>query len=274
MSQQDLKKTAAFAKVRSLVERSDCVFASFPKSGRTWVRFVLQHYANVRHGAEFDIRPRSVDGLSGFRSIVFTEDYFDFAFDTPGEPFIVFEQEMRKRGLIVLVRDPRDTIVSQFHWTTKHRRVTQMPMGDFVRSPIYGIERMSNFVLKLLGAYERHPGPKQLVIYEDCRKDSEACFADLLRFADQDAFSLEAAGVAIERSAFDRMQRLEMDVCREGKVRDYGRIGVESWNGDINALKVRKGAVGGYLDEAPWLDSDEFPLTRQLVATLHGLSRR
>jgi hypothetical protein len=274
MLHQDFTQTALFEKVLSFIEPSDCVFASFPKSGRTWVRFVLQHYASVRHGAAFDLRPRLIAGLSRFRSIVFTHDYFDFAFDTPGEPFIVFEPQMRKRGLVLLVRDPRDTIVSQFHWTTKHRKATGMPIDEFARSPIYGAERTADFVLKLLDAFEHHPGPKHLMIYEECRKEPGTCFAELLRFVDQESFSAEAASIAIDRSAFGRMQQLEMAISQEGRVGDYRRIGVESWDGDINALKVRRGAVGGYLEEAPWLNSDEFPLTRRLVETLHGLSRR
>ena len=105
----------------------DAVIVSFPKAGRTWLRMMLDELelpvAHTHAGAkraELPERTAFVD-----------------------------------KRVVLLIRDPRDTVVSAYHQETK--RVDQKYPGsisDFIRDPRMGIERIIEFNLAWLG--ERH----------------------------------------------------------------------------------------------------------------------
>jgi hypothetical protein len=64
------------------------------------------------------------------------------------------------------------------------------------------------------------------------------------------------------------MQAQEIALSRGNDPRTFQRIGVKDWSGDTNMLKVRRGGVGGYRDEAPWLDEMPLPRTDAVLARL------
>ena len=130
---------------------------------------------------------------------------------------------------------------------------------------------MSSFVLQLLQKFDEHRGPKFYVSYENCRKHPDIHLTELLKFLDGGAFDRSHAALAVAKSSFEAMQDLEIEISRAGRVAEFQRIGVANWTGDVNALKVRRGLVGGYRVDAPWLDDLDLPLTGELIRRLRAL---
>lgn len=66
------------------------------------------------------------------------------------------------------------------------------------------------------------------------------------------------------------MQELEIEISRTGRVKEFMRLGVTDWDNDLNALKVRKGGVGGFLESIPEL-ADKSHLQKYYPNTLNVL---
>lgn len=197
---------------------SDVVIVSYPKSGRTWLRVMLDELempiAQTHAGAK---RPNLPD-----------------------------RREFSGRRVVLLVRDPRDTVVSAFHQETK--RVDQKypsSISDFIREPRMGLERIVEFNL---GWISDHGIPRQfhLIEYENLRANTEGELDKLLDFIGRRTADQSAVRRAIEMADFDRLQKLE----RQGALQTrYGESLKPRDVSDPNSLKVRKGKVGGFREE-------------------------
>ncbi len=271
--------------VAGWLESSDVAFLSITKSGRTWVRFFLQEYFGHLCGTSFDLRPRVMPASHSSPSICFTADFFDLYATKDVTPFIVFKAEMRTRKLILLVRDPRDVVISYFHWTRSRTPVEfsqHVPSGmieEFVRSQVFGLERISQMHLAEMEFYDEHPGPKFLIKYEDLWFHKGEMFGQLLQFLGETPINKNAFDQALDRAEFSEMQKLEISISKAGKARDYLRLGVENWSGDINALKVRRGGVEGFRESLPELADPvhlnaKFPSTRRVLTSSGGGQER
>ena len=151
--------------------------------------------------------------------------------------------------LLVLLRDPRDTIVSGFH-TAKNRRADGYPgsMSQFIRDPRHGIEKIIAFNL-MWSELAVSRGDAALMTYEDLRTDTERTLSRVLAFFGAPRWPVRVR-FTVWRNSFDRMQNRE----RSGRLSLDGKaISIRRGN-DRNALKVRRGQVGGYRDE---LDPDD-----------------
>src|SRR5215813_14237782 len=103
------------------IRRADCVVVSYSKSGRTWLRVLLSKFFQVKHGLpEFAII--SFDNLNrrdpAIPKLVFTHD--TYTADALGslDPRAIY----RDRKVILLVRHPGDTAVSNFfQWKYRTR---------------------------------------------------------------------------------------------------------------------------------------------------------
>jgi len=106
------------ATIREEIERAVTVALSFPKAGRSWVCFFLAQYLSVRTGDPLDL-----DLLAPGRDLppaVFLHEHIDVFEDVPGPPRLLNERLLLRRRLLVLVRDPRDSLVS--YWYQKRLR--------------------------------------------------------------------------------------------------------------------------------------------------------
>src|SRR5208337_3402425 len=92
----------------------DIFLVSFPKSGNTWTRFLL---ANLRSPAE----PATWSNID--RMVTDPSSTTKREFDRMPRPSIVKSHECfdpRYPRVIYIVRDPRDVVVSQYHY---HRKI-------------------------------------------------------------------------------------------------------------------------------------------------------
>jgi len=246
------------------LQAADCVFVSFGKSGRTWVRVLLSRYYALRYGL-------GGDPLLGFDNlhrvnpqiprIFFSHDNYlaDFTGNRDSK------EDFYCKKVVLLVRTPQDVAVSQyFQWKFRMKEHKKKLNGypsdpdlsiyDFVMSEEFGLRRIVEFMnawAEAAGDIERF----HLVRYEDLRAAPEATFAELTRFIDGDSDANDVAA-AIEYASVENMRRLEAS-------RSFGsgrmRAGDEQ---NPDSFKVRRAKVGGYRD---YFEDDENERIDELV---------
>jgi hypothetical protein len=195
---------------------------SFPKSGRTWLRVMLDElglplewtHAGAGHG-----NGRPISKL-----------------DT---------STARKYGRILFLhRDPRDTAVSGYYQKLYRRDGYSGTISEFLRDPCHGLEKIILYNQMWLDLASKRP-QVMVVTYENLRTDTVNVMADIVAFfgADVDA---ERIHQVVEDSTFERMKEKE----RAGDYASvYGKILSPADPEQPDSYKVRKGVVGGYLDE-------------------------
>ncbi len=184
----------------------DTFLVSYPKSGNTWARFLIANLVRPHDKIDFSNVNRVIPGPEVTRNrdlirlprprIVKSHQYFD-----PRYPRIVY-----------IVRDPRDVVVSQYHFQRKRKLLADhFPLPEFVRLFLTGqtcfYGSWGEHVASWLAT--RHGTPGFLLLrYEDMIQDTAqelskvACFLNLPATPDL----LERA---VSRSSADRMRQLE-----------------------------------------------------------------
>lgn len=198
---------------------------SFPKSGRTWLRVMLDkmglpmHYTHA--GSEYT------------RSLHFRE----LRVDGVG---------LKGAAMLFLHRDPRDTVVSgYFQKTLRIGSGCELPMSEFIRDPHLGLEKVILFNLAWLEHAARTPG-FHTIGYEELRADPvgglSLVAACLRPGAPVDRGAIERI---VEESSFQRMREQE----KSGQLaKQYGSILTPAAAENPDSFKVRRGKIGGYVD--------------------------
>lgn len=202
------------------------VFVSFPKSGRTWVRLMLEDlgvslkydHAGSRHAGgalHMDDLPDPV-GWKG-------------------------------RKIIFMHRCPRDTVVSGYH-QARHR--TGQPyegsLSDFIRDPHHGIGKVVKFNNLWLSRLKDFPESSYIVVtYEDMKAGTRGQMEKILRFVNKN-ISPARLEKTIADAEFSKMQKREKS---GGLMKKYGAAFAPADNAGPSGLKARKGKVGGYREE-------------------------
>jgi len=198
-------------------------FISYPKSGRTWIRYVL----NI---LDYDV------------GIRFHHDTFEFNDGLRPQPqldFITrFKYVQRVEKTVYLTRDPRDILVSLFFQITgrfKDFFKYQGSISDFIRDDYFGAKNLKIFREQWEIICSK--GLALKVNYEDCHKDFEKVILSILTYYGFE-HDKETVRNVIFNATFDKMHELE----RSGKFQ-------HPWLRPRNeAFKTRKGKIGGYLD--------------------------
>ena len=249
-----VRRRASF--IRQEIEDVRTVVLSPPKAGRSWVNYFLARYVAERTGDPVDLN--AVDDGREFPPVKFVHEHIDVFEHSPAPVRLLNEDLLMGRRIVVLVRDPRDAVVSYWH----HKRLREgRPVGDrlelFVDCPVYGIERLSQGALLLLELYDRHPGDKLLLTYEDLVADPARRLPDVLRFVlEGRTLDEEACQGAVEASRFERMREWERGLTPEdARARHDSRFGPRQGGVlEDDHFKVRRGKVGAFrLETSPEL---------------------
>ncbi len=239
-----------------LLERAapsvDAFLVSYPKSGRTWLRYLLScYFAQVAH---LDFEP---DLRTTFRVLPnFDRDaerglpVFVGRSDAVSVPLIAVShrqftgQLFAGRPVIILVRDPRDVCVSAYFHETKHKHRFTGSISEFIEDDTYGVPAIVRYHNGWATGIE---GSRSLVIsYEDMSSHTDATIRQILEFLGQPVDEA-ALAKAIELARFSKMQKTEKKTGIPGH--DYDRS-------DEDSLRVRKGKVGGYSDTLSEIEAD------------------
>jgi len=226
---------------------------SYPKSGRTWFRFILSNYfnttADLKVGVDlhstFSIVPNfdcdPVRGIPAFRQARFQSRI----------PLIVVTHHGYRRSIflnrpvIFMVRDPRDVLVSAYFHATRHKHRFNGGMSDFLAHPDQGLTPLIAYLNGWGDGLQRHP--HYVLSYEALSADPVAATTKVLSFLNY-AVDREAVTMAVDASQFEAMRDRERSE------------GIPAHNYDLTdneSLRMRKGKVGGFSD---YLNSDQAEL--------------
>lgn len=226
------------------------IFISYPKSGRSWVRYFL-------HLRDCNMPFSHVETGTRRREVGRTVKNFDMSLAT-GRP------------IIFMHRNPIDTAVSfyfQVHkkdfrrdsWRFVERfpkfwlqgRLPPRDLATFLRHPGYGVEKVCGFNRTWLDHLKSYPRVLTLS-YEDARAQDTQTFLSILEFIGADTTGYEEA---VEKSRFENMREAEQKGTAQF---DWLRIGTK---GDPDSAKVRRGKIGGYTDYLRQEEVEEFRQT-------------
>ena len=222
-----------------LIRPSDAFLVSFPKSGNTWTRFLL---ANMMHPEE----PATFGNLHRLIPVPSGTSKRDF--DRMPDPRVIACHDCfdpRYPRVIYIVRDPRDVVLSQYHYHRKLRRITDdCPLETFVTrflaAQTCDVGSWGQNVLTWLVTSENSPG-FLLLRYEDMISDT---FRELSKIASFLNLSVSDARLsrAVELSSAARMRKLEARQTDDCELTKGSRK-------DLSF--VRNAASGGWRSELP-----------------------
>lgn len=232
--------------------RADVVVVSYGKSGRTWARVMLSRYFQLRYG----VSRRRLLTLDNYHRhdpaipvVMFTHDNYlrDYT-GTHGKA------DFKGKKLIVLVRHPADTAVSQyFQWRYRMKpgkkalndyppHGADISLQDFVLRHPAGLERVVTFTNGWAGELAQM-GDVLVVRYEDLRRDTAGELRRILTFIGEEPTDAELAE-AVSFASIENMRAME-----EGRAfRRSGSVLKPAERGNVDSYKVRRGKVGGFRD--------------------------
>ncbi len=234
------KRRKPVAGRRVKVFPDDVFIVSYPKSGNTWVRFLIANLLDQKSG--------SVDFSNIEQKVpdIYKNSNLDLLKHV--SPRFLKSHEYldpRYRKVIYIVRDPRDVVVSYFHYLIKVRRITEdRPLDQFIDNFIKGdispfgswYENVASWI------YTRNRDENFLMMrYEDILLDT---YQELQKIADflQMSVDEDCLNRAIVMSSRDNMQQLE---------KNQSHLWVGTRGTRIEVPFVRSGKSGGWKIELP-----------------------
>lgn len=216
----------------------DTFLVSFPKSGNTWTRFLIANLLHPEEPANFGNIDRLVPESEGLTKkqlasvprprILKSHEYFDARF----------------RKVAYIVRDPRDVVVSQFHFFRKRRRIPddssiEQFVTRFVAGETCDFGSWGTNVASWLVARQNSPN-FLLLRYEDILARTSTELTRMASFLGVGA-TPELVAQAVERSSADRMRKLE----------DVNTSAIVTKNSRHDVPFVRAARAGGWRAALP-----------------------
>lgn len=194
---------------------------SFPKSGRTWLRLMLEE-ANIPvrydHAGSDHTRKRTKDELG-----------------------IAMAPGATKR--LLLIRDPRDTVVSGYYQAARRVQIYSGNISDFIRDSRHGIEKIINFNLMWIEHLQDDPSA-MILSYESLSENTELQLRKVSTFMGYE-LPIEVLRQIVANNRFSVLQERE----RRDEFDTYGRALTPTDPEDVATYKVRRGKIGGFVDE-------------------------
>lgn len=221
------------------LRQSDIILASFPKSGNTWMRFLWANMVSLLelNGRQIDFHVLDNDLVANYDAhsygslnynslprLVKTHSEFD-------------ERCFSRNRMLYVYRHPGDVMVSYFNYEM-NRTASQSPdeFQRFIRHHRYGIQAWCSHVRSWIN------NANAVLSYEELTYDTKSCLKRVFDLLEIETPEDRVIDHAIDRSAFDRLQKIEK---RSGRPRNH--MFRESH------LFMRKGSVGewrSYFTEA------------------------
>lgn len=226
----------------------DAWLCSYPKSGRTWMRFALANLIDETFdlGVGFDTENMfqlipNDDGPDHTRPWKRVEE---FAYgDRPGVPLIAmshlpWEERFSETPAVLLIRNPAASLVSRFFHVSRHAGRFDGDLPEFARDEFLGVPGLVSY----FASWQPHlDDPNvEVVTYEELRAEPLEPFTRIVR-----RLGIEADRPALERAleaaSVDRMRSVEKR-AGVGQPNQYDR-------NDPGALRVRRAGTDSWREE-------------------------
>ncbi len=257
------KKYRRSRKKLGVFRDADVVLVAYAKSGRTWLSVMISHIAHQKFGTPVDELISSSDFRRKYPQVpkfFLTADNFI----SPSMSEQVLIDLYKARKVILLVRDPRDIVVSLYYELSKRsspltravfevpESLSEMTLFDFVRDERAGLPRVIDWLNRWQQLIAEIP-QGLFISYEDLRAHTPRVFRSVTELIGWEC-SADEIQAAIDFAAFDKLKALERQhFFQSGRMRPGN-------TGDPNSYKVRRGKVGGYRDyftpeQIAWIDT-------------------
>jgi len=254
--------------------QASATLLSFPKSGRTWLLAQVTHYTKQYFGLDEIVsqKPDSWHTLDP-RIPRFRIVHDDDPHLKEPEELLVDKSEFNQDAVLLLVRDPRDVIVSLYFEMTRRTRFhaawgfdvskfpsKSMPIGDFIRNPRGGFQALLRYY-EIWNQASRQIENFACVRYEDLQSVPEETLSLVLQHWNLPVDPTHLAN-AVQSCQFDQMQRKEAQGA-------YSTLSLTPADpDDPESFKVRRGKIGGYVD---YLSEEDIAFMNTLCAKLPPL---
>ncbi|MEW6740169.1 MAG: sulfotransferase domain-containing protein [Nitrospirota bacterium] len=233
-------KTYILSKLNSV--EPDFYIVSYPKSGRTWVRFMLQKYIEQLGITPQQFHDKSMLRISSDKVIKFEHDQSNWVPIPRSVSELSFNVSLYSgKKIIFLVRDPRDVLVSSWYHLRFRERIYMEDLSSFMHDNLVGINKIIAF-MNMWMDNSWVPAAFYPITYEDIHRDPHTTFSSIIKFLGMQVNS-EALKRAVTESAFEKMNHME----KRGELKDPWIEPGSKTSG--NSMKIRKGMVGGYRSE-------------------------
>ena len=227
----------------------DIYIVSYPKCGRTWLRVMLQKYAEFIGHTQKEFNDRSIISIADNLAVKFEHDLGNWVPAPPKLENVVFNKKKFKgKRVIFLVRDPRDVLVSSWYHLKFRENIYRKDLSSFVKDDLTGLEKVVKF-FNMWVENKSSLGKFLMLTYEDLHSNSISNFRKMLEFMEID-LDMEASEKAVEESRFDKMKKME---SRGSLNEPWMKPGAKSLG---ESMKVRKGKIGGFKKELSRKDID------------------
>ncbi len=233
--------------------------ASYPKSGNTWVRFLLLHYMHGEQSGSGEL-VREFPDLHRGEVPAAAEKHEELGVKVHSQFTAHLPYLEHSAGCIYIMRHPKDVLLSCLHYMRMTgglppeipdemyaRRFMQDGGDPWMLSVGFG--RWEDNVRSWLGQDRM---PVLALKYEDLKKDAGGALAAMLAFMGRPV-DAERLARAVELSSFDRMRALEVQEKSKGEAsvfaggKDQMRKGMYFMNKGQSGRNLRSIAPG--LDE-------------------------
>ena len=192
----------------------DLYLVSFPKSGATWMDFLM---ANVHLQMSGQNRKVTFFNVHNFiPDIHDARDVKPSAMTFPGFRVMKSHSKLNPyyKNVVYIVRDPRDVMVSYYHFVMGLGNFNGT-IAEFIRTEKFGIRA---WVKHTKGWWEASPAslPFILIRFEDLQKDAAGQLIRLYDFIGYD-IPISVIEKAVELSGFDVMKMLEKELNYGGR---------------------------------------------------------
>ncbi|MGZ0174375.1 MAG: sulfotransferase domain-containing protein, partial [Planctomycetales bacterium] len=215
---------------------------SYPKSGRTWLRFILGNYLNRTFELGLDIDFHTIFQLLPNHGLDPQRGLPAWRYHGRGEvPLVIFDHgrfqpRFKRHRVVLLVRSVYDTLVSHYFHVSRRNQAFDGSLSDFVRDSRVGLPRLIKYLNNWAEEIDRC---EHLVLsYESLHESPAEVTAQVIEFLSL-PLNMSILHEAVEESCFERMRELEQS-------RGFPNPVLRNDPADVQALRARQGTVGGH----------------------------
>jgi hypothetical protein len=238
--------------------QADVFLLSYPKTGRTWLRVMLGQMLALHHGhpelAQVELGER-MPRFPGVPRMLAKHDGMPQK-KTAAE-INPDRSEFAGCRVILLARDLRDTVVSNYFQVTRREHRFEGDLATYLRWPRGSFEGMLRYYN--VWAAQRHvPRDFLLVRYEDLHADTARELRRVARFLGLAGVTEATIEAAVEHGSFGSMKKREATRPADGTPLAAGKAG------DPESFKTRRGKIGGFVD---YLSADDVAWLNRRIDT-------